>query len=62
MSLEYALLRNHLLFFEDDLLLEIVDYVEWIELEYGMQLLKEGQYVKGHSNCDDGAFKSFYAV
>jgi len=46
MSLEYALLRNHLPFLEDDLLLEIADYGEWIELEPGMQLLREGQYVK----------------
>lgn len=46
MSAEYTILKKHLPFLEDKLLLEIAEYGQWVELGAGTQLLKEGQYVK----------------
>jgi len=46
MPADLNIIRNHLPFLEDALLMEIAKEGEWIELDSGTQILREGQYVK----------------
>jgi CRP/FNR family transcriptional regulator len=46
MPSDLDIIRKHLPFLEDALLLEMAEGGEWIELDAGIQILREGQYVK----------------
>jgi CRP/FNR family transcriptional regulator len=46
MPADIDIIRKHIPFLEDALLKEIAEEGEWIELDAGVQILREGQYVK----------------
>lgn len=46
MPADINIIRKHIPFLEDALLREIAEEGEWIELDAGIQILREGQYVK----------------
>jgi CRP/FNR family transcriptional regulator, anaerobic regulatory protein len=46
MPADLNIIRSHIPFLEDALLMEIAKEGEWIELDSGTQILREGQYVK----------------
>jgi CRP/FNR family transcriptional regulator, anaerobic regulatory protein len=46
MPADLHIIRSHIPFLEDALLMEIAKEGEWIELDSGTQILREGQYVK----------------
>ena len=46
MPADIDIIRKHIPFLEDALLKEIAEEGEWIELGAGIQILREGQYVK----------------
>jgi len=46
MPADIDIIRKHIPFIEDALLKEIAEEGEWIELDAGIQILREGQYVK----------------
>lgn len=62
MPAELALLQKQLPFLEDDLLREIALHGEWLELDGGIQLLREGQYVKVIPIVMQGLVKVFTQV
>jgi CRP/FNR family transcriptional regulator, anaerobic regulatory protein len=46
MPADLHIIRSHIPFLEDALLMKIAKEGEWIELDSGTQILREGQYVK----------------
>jgi CRP/FNR family transcriptional regulator len=62
MAVDYTLLQKKLPFLENGLLEEIAQHGEWVELEGGTQLLREGQYVKVIPIVISGLIKVFTQV